>query len=299
MSAETPSLKVTFGPLRYEFIAHDAWGKDALCRLCDNVVCISFTGAADRIIHLLRFELQDDEHREAHAGRIPPRLAAHAPKRLQPEGWAIAGDDAGQTAWQRQGEAHSFWTYATETPHFAAAFQLPWRFIFGDIVALGGGIIHSGIAVRGERGHLFIAPPGGGKTTALTSAPTGWKVLSDDGTLLWPDEAGEFLVSPLPTWSVLRGDKRQGPPDEKWDIAAACPLWAAILLEKQDHDTLTPLAPAEAIRPLYRALSEYPAIIASRHHFRQHLFHLAAEISRKAHLWRLGFARTGSFWSLL
>jgi len=293
------SLRLTFGPLRYQLLAHDVWGEEALCRLHRNLDCVSFAGAPDRVIHLLELRLTSQEREEIRSDYLPDRLANIPPGTPLRQGWKLTGDDSGHVAWYHAETPQTMWTYKTETPHYPASFQLPWQPILEDIVQLGGGIFHGGLAALENRGYLFTAPPGGGKTTALARMPSPWKTFSDDTALVWPVGNGTFRATPLPTWSVLLARNKAIPSINRWAIATASEVAGVILLRKAGQERASLLQPIEAAHHLYRAFSEHPRVVSNRDPFRKNLFHTACNLAKAVPSWELELTRSGRFWDHL
>jgi SynChlorMet cassette protein ScmC len=191
------------------------------------------------------------------------------------------------------------WTWNTETPHYKTVFQLPWHPILEDMVKLGGALLHSGLAVVEDRGYLYTAPPGGGKTTTLSRIPSPWQVVADDAVLVWPTEEGVFRTAPLPTWGVLFGSKEKIQNVVQWKVGTTFKTAGVILLKKAEHERLVPLRASEAAQHLYRAFSEHPVVLTNRDPFRKHLFRTACRLSRAVPAWQLELSSEGTFWELL
>jgi len=293
-----PSPNLSFGPLRYQLLAHDAWGKAALVRLGENLDCITFSAARDRIIHLLDFRPDAQERKEMFARLLPARLAQVLPDPELRQGWRATDDDTAHACWMHPDTSQVIWTFGIATAHYEASFQLPWQPIFADIVQRDGGLMHSGLVLLGNRGYLVTAPPSGGKTTALYRLPPPWRVLSDDAALVWPDPDGGFWASPLPTWGVLVRTARKRPVAGRWQVATACPVGGTVVLHKAEQEKMHSLAPIAAAPHLYRAFSEHPRVLASRQPWRKKLFLVACELARATPCWELELTRSGNYWDL-
>jgi len=301
MGKEISSLRLTLGPLRYQLLAHDAWGEEALCRLRRNLDCVTFAGIPDRVIHLLEFRLTPQERRRQGTTSVylPDRLAEILPGSPPKLGWKHVTDTTGRKSWYHPEITHLIWTYDAVWNDSQAPFQLPWQLILEDIVQLGGGIFHGGLAALENQGYLFTAPPGGGKTTALARIPSPWKTLSDDAALVWPVGNGAFRASPLPTWSILLGQNKEIPSITHWEVATACEIAGVILLKKADQERASPLQPFEAAQYLYRAFSEHPRVVSNRDPFRKNLFHTACNLAKAVPSWKLELTRGSRFWDHL
>jgi hypothetical protein len=292
------SMRLRLGPLTYLLAAHDDWGKKTLSRLRENLDCIGFDGLPGRIIHLLDFCPSVQEYGELLSGNLPDRFSKILPDPHPRRGWKLTSDQAGHVTWYHQGYPDSMWTN-TETPHFHACFQLPWHPILEDMVQLGGSLLHSGLAVVGDQGYLFTAPPGGGKTTTLSRIPPPWHVVADDAVLVWPNGEGAFLAAPLPTWGVLMSGKKSIHGTDRWQVGTAFKIAGVVLLEKAEYEGLTPLPPLEVAPHLYRAFSEHPVVLTNRDPFRKNLFRTACSLSRAVQSWQLELSLEGAFWKLL
>ncbi|MEI6503979.1 MAG: hypothetical protein WCP21_23450, partial [Armatimonadota bacterium] len=162
-----------------------------------------------------------------------------------------------------------------------------------------GGILHGGLALQGGRGYLFTAPPGGGKSTALSRLPAPWEVLSDDAALVWFDAEGHPWASPLPTWSALLGRGSMLSADHIPRATEKVSIAGALLLQKALSERIVALSPIDAAPPLYRALCEHPAMLGQRRLCKAALFHCACELARKAPVWQLELRKDGAFWETL
>jgi hypothetical protein len=299
MNSEDFSLSITIGPLRYRFIPHDAWGRDALDRISRHVACSPFVDPPDRIVHLLDFRLTQGDKEEINADRLPEQLIRVLPADSPGSGWHLTGDDTGHMAWCHDGTPHTLLTGNTMPAYYRGPFQLPWQAMFMDISRRGGGVLHGGLAVRDGRGYLFTAPPGGGKTTALSRIPPPWQVRADDAALVWTDREGGFRASPLPTWSVLLGVNSALPAITSWRVGDSWPLAGVILLQKAARERLSFLQPMAAAHYLYLAFSEHPRVMTNRIPFRRLIFHNTCRLARGVPAWRLELTRDGEFWDAL
>lgn len=295
------SLRLTFGPLHYQLRAHDAWGEETLGHLGRNLNCVDFAGDPGRVLHLLAFRPtpQDRQHQGITSVYLPDRLAEILPGNPPRLGWKHVADTTGRKSWYHPGTIHSIWTYDAAWDDYQSPMQLPWQLLLEDIVRLGGGIFHGGLAALENRGYLFTAPPGGGKTTALSRMPSPWKIFSDDAALIWSIGNGLFRASPLPTWSVLLGRSENASRIGCWNVAASFELVRVILLKKASQDRVSLIPASEAARHLYRALCEHPRVVSNRDPFRKQLFHAACDLARAVPSWELELTRAGDFWSLL
>ena len=170
--------------------------------------------------------------------------------------------------------------------------------IIEDIVARGGGLIHGGLASYRDSGLLFLAPPSGGISTTLSTAPTDWRVLSDDAALIWPDNDSGWHASPLPAWGNMLGS------EEVWryrDLAlgSQVQLKGILSLEKALEIHLQSMDAVNLLPSLYRAFGEYPAAIIGSGQRWEPLFRMAAQMVRDLPGWQLQLPRHGDIWPLL
>jgi len=292
-------LRLTIGPLHYEFHAHDAWGVDALQRLRANVVVLDFHDAADRILHLADLGMTPDENAQINRDSLPDRYAALLPEDAPRQGWRLTGDETGHLTFRHDHTHHALFVFVAVPADPEGPFQLPWPLLLEDIVACGGGILHGGLIAQGGQGFIVTAPPGGGKTTAICRLPTDWQVLTDDACLVWPAAEATFYASPLPTWSVLLGRGHALPAIVRWQVGTVVPVVAILLLQKGEQDQLTPTPALQAIPTLYQAVSEHPRVATNRESHRTNLFDVARGLARAVPAWRLDVSLAGRYWEHL
>lgn len=298
MKKTLPSLKLILGPLRYQFLPHDAWGEGALARLRSHVDCLPFRGRPQRTVHLLEMELTRDDLRQLRQQALPERLQALLPPGSPAEGWRMHRDETGLLSWCHPDTPQAFGTFHSWPGDSPCTFDLPWQLMLEDIVRRGGAILHGGLALWQGRGYIFTAPPGGGKTTALSRIPAPWQVLADDAALLWPARGG-YWASPLPTWSVLLARSGNPPGIERWELGRRVPVAGLFFLDKAASDALHPLPALQSAQRLYRALCEHPQVLGNRAPFRKSLFHAACTLAQILPLWELHLTRHGPFWEVL
>jgi hypothetical protein len=292
-------LCLMIGPLRYEFQAHDAWGKKTLERLRTYLVCGGSSGPPQRVLHLADLDMTVEENEQLNHDRLPDRFAALLPADSPRQGWILAGDETGYLAFRHQSTPHGLWIFGAIPEEHQAPFQLPWPLMLEDIVEKGGGILHGGLIVRNGKGLILTAPPGGGKTTAISRLTSPWSVLADDACLVWTDNGLSFLASPLPTWSMLLGRSETLAAIGRWKIGTAVPLEGIILLQKSDVDQLTPLPVAMVVPALYQALCEHPRVVTNRDPHRMRLFDSARCLAKATPVWHLDATLSGQFWESL
>jgi hypothetical protein len=283
------------GPLRYQFRAYDEWGCDVLTRLSVHLPFQESFYTLDRIIHLV--QIPSSKFTEADQLKLPDLLVALLPEDVATRGWQrhCSGLD---TVWFSSQTIHTFWNADTDPAIGAVRFHFPWGLVIEDIVVRGGGLIHGGLASHQDSGLLFLAPPGGGKSTMLSTAPPEWRVLSDDAALIWPDSRGGWLASPLPAWGNMINT------EETWryyDLAlgSQIQLNGLFLLEKAMEIHLQSIPSVDLLPGLYRALCEYPAAVIGGGQRWGPLFRMAAQMVRDLPAWRLRLPRCGDIWPLL
>ena len=290
-------MKISIGPLRYDFIAHDEWGRKELGNYRQHFRAIGFSGNPGRIVHLLRYDLKKEDFKPVKARRLPPALAAIASTKAPRFGWSLFHDNRGFSYWRHSKTAHSFWTMDPAFYNGPMVFQIPWPLFFEDILRMGGGLMHAGLAEKSGQGIIFSAPSGGGKTTALSRLPKPWRVLADDAVLIWPEKGKGLQASPLPTWGGLVGTSLPCPTIRgKWANMLTLPLAEVAFIKKNDADRLLPFPPPAALPELFRALCEHPMTIGIYKPHTRSLFRLAARIARGPRLWILETTRRGRFW---
>lgn len=289
-------LRLTIGPLHYEFLAHDAWGMDALGRLRTNVTCMEFEGTADRVLHLAELKMSTDENAQINRDWLPDRFARLLPENSERQGWHLTGDETGHLTCHNNKNRHVLFIFGAIPFECVAPFQLPWPVLLEDIIPLGGGIVHGGLISHHGRGYIVTAPPGGGKTTAIRQVPAEWGVLADDACLVWPVADKQFLASPLPTWSVLLGRGTALPAIGRWKTATIVQIRGIILLSKGDHAYVTAVRSRRAIPAIYQGLCEHPRVITNRNLHRSTLFDVARNLSDAIPTWRLCTGIDGNPW---
>ena len=299
MNRKPLSLRVTFGPLHYLFLAHDDWGKEALSRIAENLDFHVFPGPPSRVIHLLEIRLPRRKKKEIDLDYLPDQLARLIPGAAPRQGWKMTEDGLGCLSWKNQRMRDSFLACNPALPGPKVSFYLPWHALFSDLIEVGGGLLHGGLATRGSRGYIFTAPPGGGKTTTLSRIPAPWEVLSDDALLIWPTSQNIFQASPLPTWGNILGNTKTFVGDRLKKVSASIRVAGVLFLKKSGREELTPLLPLQAARRLYRALSEHPAVLSARQPFRVNLFQTACRLAESLPAWEIALTRRGNFWKLL
>jgi hypothetical protein len=280
--------ELIIGPLVYHLYAIDQWGADILDGISAHLASNVITHNAGRKILLF--------HDHPTAFSVPEEPGEFSIRDGEEDSWHLSKSLI-DTTWQSSQSDCTFWSAGTDTSIGPVRFHLPWTLIIDDLVALGGGLIHAGLASHKNSGYLFTAPPSGGKSTTLRTAPIDWKIFSDDAALVWPADH-HWLASPLPSW----GDQLR--PEEPWPwpqmkLDTACVITDILQLEKGDHIELVKQTPSTALAAIYRALNEYPVTILANSGYQEDYFRSAAHMARDLLTWQLTLPKHGDIWSLL
>jgi hypothetical protein len=271
-------------------IPHEGWGYDVLAAI-DRHVPLSPAGDAEigRIIHLAHLPgngnaAVDEQFPVQLAGTVLPAEAAGLT-------WQRQCNDL-NTVWHSGQTRHALWTAPADG---FLRFHLPWDLILLDLAALGGGLIHAGVAVRNRLAWLFLAPPGGGKSTTLATAPPEWRVLSDDAAMIWPAADGRWQLYPLLSWSSMLTPPTQ--PDEPLAVLSATfPVGGMLTLNKATDVRFERLPPVTAAAQVYCALTQYPAIFLGDHIHQEAFFRSACRLAREVPCWQLDLPLGGDIW---
>lgn len=284
----TTSLRI--GPFCYVFSAYCSWGREILRKLRPHLSTRDAQGFdnVDRYIHLVAGQTGDLSSQN---------LRNILPKNISDLDWQLV-ENRINTLWFADDSRHVIWTKASAPELGRPRFEFPWSLLIKDITSKNGGLIHAGLACHKGSGLLFLAPPTGGKTTTLNTAPADWQVLSDDAALVWPDDAGQWLASPLPAWGSITN------PDRNWyaepiAIGKPCCLKSLLILQKSQQLSLTEVAHSFAMPHVYRALSEYPVTIISKVSRTEPWFRSSARMCRELHCWELCLPLHADIWPLL
>ncbi len=293
ISSSLRELAFQAGPLYYLMRAHDSWGERRLAELASHVEPPpSSKQQADRTIHLVYLDQLDEPH------GLPKSLSNHLPEASSRSVAWTRYDNMLNCVWHNNDNQQCFWTGGSDPLLGDFRYQLPWDLMIKDISRRGGGLIHGGLVVHQGEAVLFLAPPGGGKTTTLGSATDDWQVLADDSALVWPTADGQWQASPMPTWSCLI---KQTEPISVGKLALAehYPLKAVVYLNKTKQTQLSALAAIEAAPLIYRSLNEYTATVLAAPLYRKALFRAACDMARSHSCWRLGLPLGADIWQML
>lgn len=295
----TTNLQIDFGTLHYRFVARDSWGDQVLSCLRRGFGDSLHEGSFERTVHLFRYVPRPEDYVKINSGVLPDPLCVNAESDLPDRGWQFYEDKCGYiTAYNAESTA-AFLTSTGLPAMYNPGIWLPWRLLIEDIIKRGGGLIHGGLAQTGSRGWIFSAPPGGGKTTSMSRFPPSWKVLSDDAALVWPEEAGGFKASPLPGWGDILESKADLIDRPICENGRSVALHGVFFIAKAQRHAVCRMRSIEAAGPLYRALSEHPAVLEARQSKKKKIFQAACCLARTVPSWKLALAREGDFSALL
>jgi hypothetical protein len=148
----------------------------------------------------------------------------------------------------------------------------------------GGALVHSSSAVLDGRGYLFYGESGAGKST-LVSVNTRARVLSDELSLVMPDDGGVLHVVGTP----FRTDTALAP------VVGAFPLAAGFRLVKADVAKVCSVPRSVAMAELVGSLP-FVAEFFSR---RSDLFERLEQSFSGLPLARLNFRKDDSYWDAI
>jgi hypothetical protein len=146
-----------------------------------------------------------------------------------------------------------------------------------DAVSLGGALVHAASAVREGKAYLFYGESGAGKST-LAAACRSARVVSDDLSLVLPDDAGRLEL----VGSPFRGTYEEGEP-----VTGRFPLEAGFRIVKDRRASVRPVA---RIRALAELVGNLPFVADSLRQ-RPDLFDRVGRAFRDVPLAHLHFAR--------
>jgi hypothetical protein len=287
------SITLQFGPLTYGFVGHDEWGRLAVSFMDGLLGRGKIPGPPSLTFHLAVRRLTAEENEGFASGCLPDTLAELLPKGYGRKGWKAHSDEYGGCIWRRPDAAHAVWTRMDCPVENQPRLWLPWGPLAEDLLHTRGGLLHAGLAMFQGDAYLFLAPPSGGKTTTMARLPAPWQVLGDDAALIWPDGAGGFLTSPLPTWGQLLRREEPRPYPGTWEIGKAVKVAAMVVLRKGRRVKLSPLSPISTARAVYLGLSEHPGLQHLRDLLRIEIFRAACRLARAPACWELQLSKKG------
>ncbi len=124
--------------------------------------------------------------------------------------------------------------------------------IYRRAVNIGGTPFHAALAERNGNGIIFAAPGYGGKSTTSRRLSNNFLLHSDDEVLVLPDDQGNYLAHPFPTWSNFLYKR----PKTMWDVRKEIPLKAAFFVAKSDVDEIAPLKTFQASAFYYQSIRQ-------------------------------------------
>ena len=272
------TLPLGVGPLRYHLVASDEWSAAALEALAAHLECRPFDGAPDRRIVYAGLRTRSRGTTSGLAMPLPHPLAVLADGPVPDAGWLVFDHGATSVLWMHEVCRTAFVTPVTSGGRWRSPYHFPWDVVGRDIAARGGALLHAALAVRDGDALLFTAPPGGGKTTTVMHLPKRWRLLGDDGCLVWRAADRSFAASPLPTWSDSLGV--DAPPDriDAWHVGDVVRLSAAVLVVKALLDELLRPDPVQAVSALFRGFSEHPIALDARLGLRELLLRTVCDL---------------------
>ena len=105
--------------------------------------------------------------------------------------------------------------------------------VYQHIQDRGGVPLHAGLIVRDGIGVALAASSSIGKSTCCRRIPPPWQAICDDETLIVPDNRGQYLIHPFPTWSEYLNEKNF---KRTWNVDTSVPLSAIFFLEQAETD---------------------------------------------------------------
>lgn len=104
--------------------------------------------------------------------------------------------------------------------------------IFILMLDFGGVPLHSALVEKDGISVALVGQGGIGKSTCCRRIPLPWHPLSDDEILVVPDNHGNYVAHPFPTWSDYFF-KRQ---ENTWNVQEYVPLRGIFFLKRSDDD---------------------------------------------------------------
>jgi hypothetical protein len=154
----------------------------------------------------------------------------------------------------------------------------------------GGAIVHGTGIEHWEKGFLFLAPSGGGKTTLSVQSLPG-TVLADDGLIVREDSAG-YALYPTPFRQRPGGATRQ------WDWhRSPAPLRAVFLLEKGMENAVRPIPRSEALGRLMNSYTHFFSLMNTQQAVA--IFDFWRRLTVRIPVNRLTFRMGTDFWPLI
>jgi len=173
-------------------------------------------------------------------------------------------------------------------------------------LSTGALLIHGALAEVPERsgggGILLAGPCTVGKTTASNRLPPPWHSLSDDASLILPDNNGQYYVHPWPTWSRFYNAKGDFSKDDTWDVQRGLPLRAIFFLTQSSEDRITFLPTTFASTCIFEAVRHVSRIMSWNlsteqvHLLHKRIFDNVESLIRVIPTYKLHISLNGTFW---
>ncbi len=172
-------------------------------------------------------------------------------------------------------------------------------YIFHNQIQKSDGFpIHGALIERDGKGIILAAPGGTGKSTCCRRLPSEWRVLGDDEALVIPDENGNYIAHPFPTWSEHYWRRSE----RTWKVENGVKLYAIFFLEQSSNDLAIRLGRGEAsvfINQSSTQILDRSWINISREEkamFKRNLFIRVSKFSNSIASFKLLVSLHGKFW---
>jgi len=175
-----------------------------------------------------------------------------------------------------------------------------WRVlcpVYEHIQSLGGLSIHAALIERYGNCVMISAPGGTGKTTCCRRIQPHWKALCDDESLIVPNNQGQYMVHPFPTWSSLFDDS-----SKSWNVQQYFPLKAIFFLEQSENDEVIPIGQAQATMLISDAVSWIWSRVwksmnkQEKLKIRKEVFDNSCQLAKTVPAFKLRASLNGRFW---
>lgn len=165
----------------------------------------------------------------------------------------------------------------------------------------GGVLLHGALAERGGRGVLLLGPSGRGKTTASRRLPPPWESLSDDMSLVLPEDPGSWRAHPWVTWSRCPAGEGGSP----WDAGRSAVLGGLFFLVRAPDDRVERIGAGRAACLLVESSEQAwlagSALVAddAMKAIRGQAFPNIAALAREVPAFLLHISPAGPFWTAI
>jgi len=185
----------------------------------------------------------------------------------------------------RESKAPVYFYLVSQRDPFKAAARLKgiffslsiWHHIDqGRCVFHAAGVVHIGFA------HLFVGASGAGKSTVATlSNALGYTIIHDDHVAMYPDQAGNYLVTDISP------------------STPGVPLKSIFFLIQDTTDRLTPLSAPATTRGLLDGFLDIVSEYILSDQMLRYAFAFSAAIARRVPGYELHFRKSPDFWKLI